>query len=69
MWVYAVADAALAELSLLAVDKIAERVKREVRALRARGLEIATFSIRVATSKNVLSGVDREAYATTKPIL
>jgi DNA modification methylase len=29
-----IADAALAELSLLAVDKIAERVKREVRALR-----------------------------------
>jgi colanic acid/amylovoran biosynthesis glycosyltransferase len=44
-------------------------VLREVSALRRRGLEIDTFSIRRASTEHLLAKVDREAYESTFAIL
>jgi glycosyltransferase involved in cell wall biosynthesis len=44
-------------------------VLREVLALRARGIEVETFSIRRADESDVLSDADREALRTTYAIL
>lgn len=44
-------------------------ILREVEALRRRGLEITTFSIRRAPAEQILSEADRAAAATTVPIL
>jgi glycosyltransferase involved in cell wall biosynthesis len=44
-------------------------ILREVEALRRRGLDITTFSIRRAPAEQILSEADRAAAATTVPIL
>lgn len=43
-------------------------VQNEVRALRALGVEIATFAHRRATEREILSSADREAFATTRAL-
>jgi glycosyltransferase involved in cell wall biosynthesis len=44
-------------------------IQREVRALRARGVDVATFAVRRASRADALSAADREELATTHSIL
>ena len=44
-------------------------IQREVRALRALGLEVSTFAVRRAAPDEVLSNADREEFESTESLL